>query len=76
MILKPILTLLATSALAMKVVQHLSRKQHQRRVHHDGQQHRDEVNRWEAEGGNLPVPNTATQPAARTRTRAKSAAKR
>ena len=74
MILKPILALLATSALAMKVVQHLSHKQHQRRVHHDGKLHREDVNRWEAEGGNLPTPNTATKPVARTR--AKSAPKR
>lgn len=67
MILKPILALLATSALAMKVVKHLSHKQHQRRVHHDRQLHREDVNRWEAEGGNLPVPQTAAKAPAKPR---------
>ncbi|KQV89064.1 hypothetical protein [Pelomonas sp. Root1237] len=56
MILKPVLAVLATSALTMKLVQHLGQKHHQRRVRHDGKQHREDVSRWEAEGGNLPEP--------------------
>ncbi|KQV60570.1 hypothetical protein ASC95_03750 [Pelomonas sp. Root1217] len=56
MILKPILAVLATSALTMKLVQHLGQKHQQRRVRHDGKQHREDVSRWEAEGGNLPEP--------------------
>jgi Ni/Co efflux regulator RcnB len=54
--IKSLIALFATSALAVKMVQRLSQKQHQRRVRHDGQRHRDDVNRWEAEGGNLPTP--------------------
>jgi len=72
MLLKPILAVLATSAVAMKLVQHLGQKHHQRRVHHDGQQHREAVNRWEAEGGNLPVtPSTAKAPVKRRASRSK-----
>ena len=56
MIFKSILAVLATSALAVKTVQHLSRKQQHRRLRHDHQQHREDVSRWEAEGGNLPAP--------------------
>lgn len=63
MILKPILAVLATSALAMKLVQHLGHRHQQRRVRHEGQQHREDVSRWEAEGGNLP----ATPPPAKRR---------
>ena len=70
MILKPILAVLATSALAMKLVQHLGHKHQQRRVRHDGQQHREDVNRWEAEGGNLPItPSTAKAPTKRRASR-------
>jgi hypothetical protein len=66
MILKPILAALATSALAMKLVQHLGQKHQQRRARHDGQQHREDVSRWEAEGGNLPAkPSTAKRRASR-----------
>ena len=54
--LKPLLAVLATSALATQLIHRLSR---QRRLRHDGRQQRDEVSRWEAEGGNLP----ATPPA-------------
>lgn len=72
MILKPILAVLATSALAMKLVQHLGHKHQQRRVRHEGRQHRDDVNRWEAEGGNLPVtPAVDKAPAKRRASRAK-----
>lgn len=61
MLLKPILAVLATSALAMKLVQHLGQKHQQRRLRHEGRQQRDDVSRWEAEGGNLP----AVQPPAK-----------
>lgn len=54
MLMKSVIALVATSALAAKLVQHLSRQQRQRRVQHDRRQHRDDVSRWEAEGGNLP----------------------
>jgi hypothetical protein len=56
MLIKSVIALVTTSALAMKLVHHLSRKQQQRRLHHEGRQQREEVSRWEAEGGNLPEP--------------------
>jgi Ni/Co efflux regulator RcnB len=63
MLMKSVIALVATSALAAKLVQHLSHKQQQRRVRHDQERHRDDVSRWEAEGGNLPVkPATETPP--------------
>lgn len=62
MIIKPLIALVASSLLAVKLMQHLGRRQ-QHRVRHEGQQHRDDVSRWEAEGGNLP----AAQPATRVR---------
>ena len=52
--IKSLIALLATSALAATVVQHLGRQQRVRRLRHEGRQHHDEVSRWEAEGGNLP----------------------
>jgi len=54
MILKPVLILLATSALALQLVQHLRRKHELRRVRDDHRRHHDEMTRWEGEGGNLP----------------------
>lgn len=54
--IKSVIALVATSALAAKVIQHLGR---QRRLHHE-RQHRDDVSRWEAEGGNLPDAEPAT----------------
>jgi len=56
MLLKSVIALLATSALAAKLVQHLSHKQQLRRVRDDRHRQREDVHRWEAEGGNLPVP--------------------
>ena len=53
MLIKSFIALIATSALAMKLVRHLSRNQ-QRRTRTDRERHRDDVQRWEAEGGNLP----------------------
>ena len=53
MLIKSFIALIATSALAMKLVRHLSHKQ-QRRTRTDRERHRDDVQRWEAEGGNLP----------------------
>jgi len=54
MFTKSLIALLATSALAVKLVQTLSNKHQQRRARDDHQRHRDEVHRWEGEGGNLP----------------------
>jgi len=54
-IIKPLIALVATSALAMKMVRHLSQKQRLRRVRDDHQRHRDDMHRWEGEGGNLPI---------------------
>lgn len=60
-ILKPVLALIATSALAMKLVQHLSGKHQLRRVRDDRRQQREDVSRWEGEGGNLPPKPPATR---------------
>lgn len=67
--IKSVLALVAMSALAAKLVQHLGQKQQLRRAHHDGEQHRDDVSRWEAEGGNLPVskPAKPAKPAVKRR---------
>lgn len=58
MLIKSAIALLATSALAVKLVQHLSRKHELRRASDDHQRHRDDVHRWDAEGGDQPVPRT------------------
>lgn len=55
MILKSVIVLLATSALATKLIQHLSQKHQSRPLRDDHKRHHDDVHRWEAEGGNLPV---------------------
>ena len=67
MLTKSILALVATSALAAKLVQHFSHKQKLRHAHDDKRQHREDVHRWEAEGGNLPTPQTATKAPAKRR---------
>lgn len=67
MIIKSLLALVATSALAMKLVQHLGQQQQQRRVRHEGRQHLDDVSRWEAEGGNQPVTNPVARAPAKRR---------
>lgn len=54
MLIKPLIAFVATSALAMQLVRHLSHKQKLRRTRDDRQQQREDVKRWEAEGGNLP----------------------
>lgn len=58
--LKSVIALVATSALAVKLFQHLGqqRSRAERRLHHD------DVHRWEAEGGNLPEPATVAEPPA------------
>lgn len=53
--LKQFIFVAAASTLVAKVAQHFNRNQQQRRVHADRRQHRDDMHRWEAEGGNLPV---------------------
>ena len=57
--IKSVIALVATSALAVKMFQHLG-EQRVRRARHEGRQHHDEVSRWEAEGGNLPDVEPAT----------------
>jgi hypothetical protein len=54
MILKPLIVLVAASTLGMKLVQHLGRQHRVRRLRHDRHQQREDVHRWEGEGGNLP----------------------
>ena len=54
MLIKSIIGAIATSALALKLVRNLSQQRQLRRVRDDRQRHREDVNRWEAEGGNLP----------------------
>jgi hypothetical protein len=54
LIIKPLIALIATSALAMKLVQHLNQKHRTRRVRDEHQRHKEDVTRWEGEGGNLP----------------------
>lgn len=67
MLTKSILALVATSALAAKLIQHFSQKQQLRRTRDDKHQHREDVNRWEAEGGNLPTPQTQAKAPAKRR---------
>lgn len=55
MFIKTAIALLATSALATKLVQRLSKTHQLRRDRDDRQRQHHEVKRWEAEGGNLPV---------------------
>ncbi len=54
MIIKSLIALVATSMLTMKVVRHFGQKQQLRRVRDDHHRHRDDMHRWEGEGGNLP----------------------
>lgn len=54
MILKSVLVV-ATSLLAVKLVQQMGRSQLQHQASRDRQRHSDDVSRWEAEGGNLPA---------------------
>lgn len=61
MIMKPLIALVATSALAAKLVQHFSHNRQLRRAHDDKRLHREDVHRWEAEGGNLPTPQTTAK---------------
>jgi hypothetical protein len=65
--IKSFVALVATSALAMKLVQHLGRQHHQRRTHQDGLRQREDVSRWEEEGGNLPPAKPATRASAKRR---------
>lgn len=55
MMIKPLIALLATSALAVKLVRHLSDRQQLRRAHDENRRQREDVHRWEGEGGNLPT---------------------
>ncbi|MCE4536922.1 hypothetical protein LXT12_06630 [Pelomonas sp. P7] len=55
MMIKPLIALLATSALAVKLVRHLSDRHQLRRAHDERRRQREDVYRWEEEGGNLPT---------------------
>jgi len=61
MLIKSLIALVATSALAMKLVQSLSRNQQLRRVRNDRQRQHEDVTRWEGEGGNLPPGRPASR---------------
>ena len=61
MLIKSLIALVATSALAMKLVQSLSHKQHLCRVRNDHQRQHEDVTRWEGEGGNLPPGPSASR---------------
>lgn len=66
--IKSVIALVATSALAVKLFQHLG-EHRVRRARHEGRQHHDDVSRWEAEGGNLPDVEPATPTPVRRRSR-------
>lgn len=51
--IKSVIALVATSALAVTLCQYLGAPSG-RRARRERRQHHDEVSRWEAEGGNLP----------------------
>ncbi|MBW8848525.1 MAG: hypothetical protein JF607_26615 [Burkholderiales bacterium] len=55
MLFKQVLALVAVSGLTATLVRKLSHHHAKRRVHHEKRQLRDDVHRWEQEGGNLPV---------------------
>lgn len=52
--IKHVIALVAASGLAAKLVHHLSQKRQVRRSRDEHRQHREDVSRWEDEGGNLP----------------------
>lgn len=52
--IKHVIALVAASGLAAKLVKHLSQRHQTRRSHEEGHRQREDVSRWEAEGGNLP----------------------
>ncbi|MFG6488398.1 hypothetical protein ACG04R_17050 [Roseateles sp. BYS78W] len=54
LIVKPLIALIATSALAATLFRHLSHGQ-RRPSRDERSQHREDVHRWEGEGGNLPA---------------------
>lgn len=54
MLIKSIIAVAATAALAAKLLQHLNRDARLAGAGGDGNGQPDDVNRWEAEGGNLP----------------------
>lgn len=50
--LRSFIAVLATAALALKLNQQRQRRQ---RLCHDSLRHREDVSRWESDGGNLPA---------------------
>lgn len=73
--IKHVIALVAASGLAAKLVQHLIQRQQTQRGRDEGRRHRDEVNRWEAEGGNLPPAPPRQAAAPRRRAAAKTVKK-
>lgn len=72
--IKHVIALAAASGLVVKLLQHLGQKHQTRRGHEEGRRQRDDVNRWEAEGGNLPPAPPRKAAAPRRRASAKKAA--
>ena len=56
--IRSVIALVASSDLAYKLVKHFGQKHEMRRAGQEGRQQRDDVHRWEAEGGN-PAPAPA-----------------
>ncbi|HEY0957092.1 MAG TPA: hypothetical protein VGE36_20225 [Roseateles sp.] len=71
--IKQVIALVAASGLAAKLVQQLIQRPQTQRGRDEGRRHRDEVNRWEAEGGNLPPAPPWPAAAPRRRAAAKTA---
>lgn len=53
-LIKPLIAVLATSALAMKLIRRLSDDRRLRHARDDRRHHKQDVQRWESEGGNPP----------------------
>ena len=69
--IKRVITLLITSGLAAKLVRHLIQRQQTKRTVYEGRRQRDDLNRWEDEGGNLPPSGSRRQRAAPRRNAAR-----
>jgi hypothetical protein len=53
--IKQILVFVAVTTLAAKLARRVNQRRSLRRPHDERRMQRDDVHRWEAEGGNLPV---------------------
>lgn len=56
MIFKTFVVFVLASGLAVKLAQHVGQYRRRRRVPDEGRQQRDDVSRWEHEGGSLRAP--------------------